>query len=514
MTSDPRRSVGSPDSAERRKIAGFILRGAIGFLVLFLFTSCTTGRWEVLGVQQETALSNAQAFLATNHTVQIRRFYAFPVCPLVNQKVVLMVQAADSAGHALSNRFEVLSGEANLSETNGLATLFSAVEGNKIIRVTVSDAGGVSTSTVTSVYFSSSAAAPFNAGAGFNSNVWAMALQPDGRILCGGYFSTVDGVASPYLARLLPSGAADAGFSTGTGPNLSVQAFCLEASGRILIGGNFTMYNGVAAPRIARLQVDGTLDTGYLTGTGFSDRIYALATQPDQKCIAGGAFKNFNGVSRNRIARLNADGTLDLSFAIGTGFDHQVGCLALQPDGRILVGGYFTAFNGSSAVYLARLNADGSLDPSFHSDFSSNLSWNVFCLAVQPDGKIWAGGNFNRYGDRPGRQLVRLRSDGQFDAGADFNYNVNALALQADGKVIVGGSFTTHGTDARNEIARLRPDGQLDGDFAPWGGFNSSTYALALQPDGRVIVGGNATLYNGVLCPGIARLNPDSSVDR
>ncbi|WP_033316646.1 delta-60 repeat domain-containing protein, partial [Pontibacter roseus] len=125
-----------------------------------------------------------------------------------------------------------------------------------------------------------------------------------------------------------------------------------------------TSFNGTPRSFIARLNADGTLDASFNPGTGFNRELYSLALQPDGKVLVGGNFFSFNGTPRNFIARLNADGTLDASFNPGSGFTDYVVSLAFQPDGKVLVGGSFTSFNGTPRSRIARLNADGTLDAS------------------------------------------------------------------------------------------------------------------------------------------------------
>ena len=140
----------------------------------------------------------------------------------------------------------------------------------------------------------------------------------------------------------------------GTGFNNGVYAVAMQGDGKIVVSGNFTTLNGVASNRVARLNADGTPDTTFTTnvGTGFNDFVFSVAVQADGKILAGGSFTTLNGASRNRIARLNADGTPDTTFAtnVGTGFDNSAKSVAVQGDGKIVVGGLFTTLNGTAAT--------------------------------------------------------------------------------------------------------------------------------------------------------------------
>ena len=138
------------------------------------------------------------------------------------------------------------------------------------------------------------------------------------------------------------------------------------------------------------LNADGTLDTGF--NPGANNAVYSLALQADGKILVGGNFTTLGGQSCLYIGRLNANGTLDTGF--NPGASGSVSSLAVQADGKILVGGYFTTLGGQSCSHIGRLNADGTLDTNFNPGASSY----VYSLAVQADGKILAGGYFTTLG--------------------------------------------------------------------------------------------------------------------
>jgi len=147
----------------------------------------------------------------------------------------------------------------------------------------------------------------------------------------------------------------------------------------------FTTYNGAARNRIARLNANGSLDATFNPGAGADNTVYKVAVQPDGKILLAGAFANARSAARSRIARLNADGTLDTTFNPGTGANNTIWSVAIQSDGRIIVSGAFSTFNGAPRVRLARLNADGSLDNSFNVGSGMNARANV--ILVLPDNR-------------------------------------------------------------------------------------------------------------------------------
>ena len=157
--------------------------------------------------------------------------------------------------------------------------------------------------------------------------------------------------------RLNADGSLDTSFNPGSGANSVVTSIALQPDNKIIIGGEFTSYNGTARNYIARLNADGSLDTSFNPGSGANSTVYSVALQPDNKIIIGGEFTSYNGTARNRLARLNADGSLDTSFNPGSGASNTVYSIALQPDNKIIIGGYFTSYNGTDRNRLARLNA-------------------------------------------------------------------------------------------------------------------------------------------------------------
>ncbi len=238
-------------------------------------------------------------------------------------------------------------------------------------------------------------------GTGLNGVVYSIARQPDGKILAAGSFTTYDGVAAKYLIRLNADGTRDGGFNqTGTGLSSSVRGIALQSDGKILATGQFTSYNGATAVRIIRLNADGTRDGGFITGTGIygaANLPYTIVLQTDGKILIGGVFLMYNGVSARYLVRLNADGTRDGGFnQTGTGPGGYVHTITLQPDGKILIGGSFTTYNGVSAKYLVRLNTDGTHDSAF-AQTGTGLSSAVYNIISQPDGKILIGGSFTTY---------------------------------------------------------------------------------------------------------------------
>ena len=315
---------------------------------------------------------------------------------------------------------------------------------------------------------------------GGQPEVYAMAQQPDGKIVIGGDIGLVAGQARSNVARLNSDGTLDATFPANTGWDW-VMAMALQPDGKVLVAGRTAANSGW----VGRLNSDGTPDTSFAPPWGKvnlgSGNIYGLALQPDGKIVIGGIG---NALGTGYLARLNSNGTLDASFT-APNTNERVYALALQPDGKVLIGGAFTSVGGSTRKGVARLNANGTLDSSFGDPNLANLTNNVCKFAV-PD------------------EVPRLAAC--------------ALALQSDGKVVIGGNFTSVGGQTRNLAARLNSDGTLDASFGnrdfvdvP----NFSVRALALQADGKVHIAGTlvADVGGGQQSVHDVRLNSDGSVD-
>jgi|GEM_PF-1150853 len=377
---------------------------------------------------------------------------------------------------------------------------------------------------------------PTFGGTGADSLVWAVALQSDGKIIIGGDFTSYngDGTASDYVVRLLPA-PGELAFSAA---DYSV----LETAGSATITvkrtggtdnqvvGKVTLTDVTTSPADYRFT-PGARDTTFNAGgAGADGSVFEAAVQPDGKIIIGGTFTSYNGdaAASDCVMRLNADGTRDTTFnAGGSGANSRVEAVALQPDGKIIIGGFFSSYNGDAAAsdFVMRLNADGTRDTTFNAG-GAGADASVFAAAVQPDGKIIIGGYFSSYnGDAAASDFVmRLNADGTRDTtfnagGAGANGGGLDLAVQPDGKIVVGGEFTSYnGNGAASDfVMRLNADGTRDTIFNPGGaGANGTAVTrVAVQPDGKVVISGDFSSYNGdaAASDGVMRLNADGTRD-
>jgi uncharacterized delta-60 repeat protein len=350
---------------------------------------------------------------------------------------------------------------------------------------------------------------------GANAIVLTTSIQNNGKLLIGGNFTTFNGIPCGQLVQLNADGTIDSTFDIGSGFNYPVYCTLFQDNNKPIICGEFTQFNGSGVGEIVRLNEDGALDPNFTNDLLINGPIKSVAIQNDGKIIIGGNFTLINGLSANYLARLNIDGTIDPLFNIENGVNNQINTCIIQSDEKILIGGDFTAINGKLRSFCSRLNVDGALDLSHNYGSASNNS--IAVTALQTDGKILIGGDFTSYNDIPLNHIARLNSDGSidetFNVGVGTNNDVSAICIQPDGKILIAGSFTQFNNSPRKYIVRLNSDGSIDNSFQIGSGPSSHINAMAIQHDGKILIGGNFDYYNGVFKGKLARLNQDGSLD-
>ncbi len=337
-------------------------------------------------------------------------------------------------------------------------------------------------------------------------------------------------MAQPGLVPLFRA-TLDDSFKPLLGQDASVYAVARQADGKIVIGGHFSAVNNVPRQNIARLNADGSTDPSFNPGLGADGAVLALAVQADGRVVIGGRFLNVDGTHRPYLARLEANGALDATFAqpAESGLAAQergvVHALALQPDGKVVVGGLFreTLYNYRGVM---RFLPGGERDLSFHGNVESPNA-QVRALAALPDGKLLVGGMFRQAGGQldPGglvvrTDLVRLMPDGSVDAGFSANDTflgaVTSLALQPDGRIVWAGYpfacdlVPVPGSTCMllfpGHVGRLLADGQPDASFAVHE-FWQDVSVVSLDPQGNVLVGGAFTTMDGTDRPRLTLLD-------
>lgn len=267
-------------------------------------------------------------------------------------------------------------------------------------------------------------------------------------------------------------------------------------------------------------RVDPTFDPGTGAEGGI---VETVLPQRDGKVLVCGDFTSFNGVSQGYIARLNANGSVDRTFRAGPGY--WVRHMALQSDGKIVIGGFFTNVDGVKRNRIARLNSDGSLDVTFDPGLGAETKIVegddkdpfVFAVAAQPDDKILIAGNFRTYNGTPSFGIARLNPDGSLDTsfkvGAGLNSWGRFLLLLPNDQILATGWFTSYDNHPYNRMVRLNSDGSADTTFNPNFGDKTAIYGAVLLPDGKLIAGGHSVNEQGLFHQEFARLNPDGTFD-
>ncbi|MFC4509066.1 T9SS type A sorting domain-containing protein [Flavobacterium buctense] len=400
----------------------------------------------------------------------------------------------------------------------------------------------------------------YGAYPGFNDVINDIATQPDGKSIYVGKFTKYRGIPCNRIVRLNVNGTIDSSFSIGTGfgsnANTSVETVTLQSDGKVLVGGGFSSYQSTSAPtlirlnsdasidnsfvfssftavyginnilvlpngkiivlsynynKIARLNSDGTLDNSFNIGTGFNTLATKVVAQSDGKIIIVGSFTNFNGVTRNRIIRLNEDGAIDNSFSIGLGFNYTVNDVVIQPDGKIVVCGDFSTYKGLDQKKIARLLTDGSIDNSFNigtsfpNGTSSNDLQSPSKMIVDSNGKLIIIGTFTSYNSSSRSGFVKLLPDGSIDDSCNFttNENLYSIDISSENKIIVGGS---------RKIFRILDNGTQDLSLSYGLGFNNNIFDTLIKSNGKYIVAGQFTEYQAETNI-VVQFNADGTID-
>lgn len=357
----------------------------------------------------------------------------------------------------------------------------------------------------------------YQSGQPLNGAVNAIAVQPDGKVIVGGTFDTYISTNLNYIARLNDNGSIDTSFIYGGGGGFDglVRKIVVQPDGKILVGGDFTQYNDstleVITPcsGIARLVGSGSFDPDFTVGSGFNptntngngENVYDIALQPDGKILVSGWFNQYNGTTLSRIGRLDASGSFDATFITAeftnthnVGYD-AVQSIALQPDGKVICGGMFRELGIDTVNKTVRLDSTGSIDASFanagvYGDYYVNV------VRLQDDGKVLIGGDFfytnNNF-------IVRVDSTGSIDTSFltvdGFDNSVYDINVLTSGQVVVAGAFTTYQGNQTNYLCKLSNSGSLASTYRPQPSFNEQCLALATQPYGKILVGGKFTSY-------------------
>jgi uncharacterized delta-60 repeat protein len=332
-----------------------------------------------------------------------------------------------------------------------------------------------------------------------NSTVRSFAVQPDGQVLIAGSFFAINGVSRSRLARLKVDGTLDAGFA----PTFTSDVDCIavQDDGRILIGGSFTTLNGQPRQRLARLLQDGTPDPGF--GASANNTVRVIAIDPAGRILIGGSFTQVGTVTRQRLARLLPDGTPDPSFNLTV--NGNVECILPLEDGGMLIGGSFQTVAGVNRGNVARIREDGTLVE----DFNPSANGTVTGILQQPDGGYVIVGEFARMGGQERIGMAKVNAAGVLDPDyrTSLGYDIESAVMDEQARMILG----LRNPWRNRLLVRLHPDGRIDNDFDPMirGALSASLWAVALQNDGKILLGGSFTTVSGEPRLNLARIPSD-----
>ncbi|MGI8641293.1 MAG: hypothetical protein ACR2MG_15270 [Pyrinomonadaceae bacterium] len=339
------------------------------------------------------------------------------------------------------------------------------------------------------------------------AEVRTIETQPDGKILVAGKVTTRGTVSRREVARLNADGSLDPTFnivSTSGGSEFGIFFIKLQADGKILVGGNFNNINGIFRSAIARLNTDGSVDTTFeLSGINITF-IHDLDLQTDGKILVSAS--NLGGSSF--VTRLRTDGTNDPGFGQVLTYTRSDAKVAFLPtENKILLGDYTPGFDQRS---LKRLNLDGTIDTTFS---VANVTTSTSNLYIRPlaNGKILLWGRFDTVNQTTRRNIAILNNDGSLDTS--FNPatggtgTILSVAVQTNGKIIIGGNTFTSNTFVRGNVARLNADGSVDTTFNQGRGANADVRALKIRNNNKLLIGGTFFRYHTFPRSGLAQIN-------
>ena len=357
----------------------------------------------------------------------------------------------------------------------------------------------------------------FDPGKGAQDGIIERVLpQPDGKILVCGNFTVFNGVTNSYIARLNVDGSVDTNFNSQV--SYWVRTMSLQPDGKIVIGGFFTYVAGVPRNLIARLNANGSLDTNFTPGLGAvgilgvavdgdaDPFIFATALQADGKILITGNFTNYNGTNINGIARLTTNGMLDTTFNVGNGLNYASWgrSITVLSNGQILLTGWFTSYNNQPHNRMALLNPDGSVDPSFNPYFGDLTA--VYGAVAMTNGQYVVVGDSQNTNVYFKRDMAKLNADGSFDTNflAVSTDKTESVRQQSDGKILIGGYFGVVNGQPYSGIARLNPNGSVDPTLST--AIDNFVWDIELQKDGRILLSGGFSIIDGVSRHSVARL--------
>lgn len=306
----------------------------------------------------------------------------------------------------------------------------------------------------------------------------------------------------------------DASFPGNTGASGAV--FCVQAlpNDRVVLAGDFTHYAGQPARSVVRILPSGQRDTTFQMGTGASGRVNSMRVASNGDVILAGLFETYNGAASKNIVKVLANGQRDTSFNVGTGLNNEVLGMEAYADGSVLVGGFFGQFRGLSVTQPLKIASTGQRDTAFNAGGTGTVGL-IEVIRRQQDDKILLAGTITQYNGQPvGRGIIRLLPNGQrdttFNTGSGLaSGSFRAMELQSDGKIVLAGNFSSFNGTPVQRLIRLHPNGQLDSSFLINTPFTATIVSIVVRKNGNIVAFGNYSQVVGQLPHAIAEFSPN-----
>lgn len=365
----------------------------------------------------------------------------------------------------------------------------------------------------------------FDTGLGFNSTVMKMILNSSQEIILTGEYSSFNAASANKIMKILPNGNKEPSFAPGIYSR--VFDLALTSDQKILAVGDFYYWDTFANSQesIVRINPDGTRDTSFLIGSSFSPVRTAttMEIQSDGKIVIGGNFNSYSGNSSPKLVRLNSNGTYDNTFVTGTGFNGAVNDIAILSDGSVLVVGDFTTYNGATGLNrIAKLSSSGTLDTVFKNNVGTGFVSTVKMVKEIPGVGIMVGGSFGSFNGAAANGIVCLNLNGNLCSGINLGNGVangaqagevKDVALLNSATLLLAGSFTEFNSLSAKNLVALNLDGSPSNQFASFKGFDLNVNKILIQSDGKVVLGGDFSLFDPIQVNGVAKFYPDKTLD-
>jgi uncharacterized delta-60 repeat protein len=353
-------------------------------------------------------------------------------------------------------------------------------------------------------------------------------MSDNDSLYAGGSFTLYGATYAGRIIKLNDDGTPDTSFVYGAGFNGIVWDILEQPDGKIVVVGKFTVYNTIPAAGIIRLNPDGTRDSSFVYGSGFTGLtggVLKVARQSDGKLIVGAQAAQYNGTPIHTIVRLNPDGSFDNTFAltiVTTPLTEYIfpDRIVVDTDDKFFVswniGGSSSQFsiNGNTSGYsFYKFNADGTTDTSFTS-VTTSIIYRIYYIKIKSDGKILTCGQIS---------VEQYNSDGTIDPGFNIatigpsgTMSVQVFEIDINGNILIGGLFDeVNNVSGYNNVARLYPDGTVDNTFIQGTGFSNTGTILTMAETStnKFYLGGFFNNYNGNTLYYLSRFNNNGTLN-